>query len=133
MIPKVSAVFRVVIPVFSLYSETEQFPLSLPEGRSLDRLCPVPEKIESKKALTVVCINGWVGLAKEKRKIGVLGFTHSMHCRKGMQLKYNKKLLVNTTGWKKKRYEKRCLTQNVKKKILNLNLIVFFRKTRSLK
>lgn len=101
MIPKVSAVFRVVIPVFSLYSETEQFPLSLPEGRSLDRLCPVPEKIESKKALTVVCINGWVGLAKEKRKIGVLGFTHSMHCRKGMQLKYNKKLLVNTTGWKK--------------------------------
>jgi len=41
----------VVIPVFSLYSEIEQFPLSLPEGRSLDRLCPVPEKIEIKKSL----------------------------------------------------------------------------------
>ena len=106
-----------VIPVFSLYSETEKFPLSLPEGRSLDRLCPVPEKIDIKKALMAVCINRWVGLAKEKRKIGVLGFTHSMHCRKGMQLKYNKKLLVNTTGWKKKRYEMCCLTQKVKKKI----------------
>ena len=40
-----------VIPVFSLYSETEKFPLSLPEGRSLDRLCPVPEKIDIKKSL----------------------------------------------------------------------------------
>ena len=79
-----------------------------------------------------VCINRWVGLAKEKRKIGVLGFTHSMHCRKGMQLKYNKKLLVNTTGWKKKRYEMCCLTQKVKKKS-KLKLIVSFRDTRSLK
>ena len=39
-----------------------------------------------------------------------------MHCRKGMQLNYNKKLLVNTTGWKNKRYETCCLTQNVKQK-----------------
>lgn len=56
-----------VIPVFSLYSETEQFPLSPPEGRSLDRLCPVPEKREIKKSL-----NGrlyqWMGRAGKRKE-----------------------------------------------------------------
>lgn len=52
-----------VIPVFSLYSETEQFPLSPPEGRSLDRLCPVPEKREIKKSLNGR-LHQWMGLNK---------------------------------------------------------------------
>lgn len=61
-----------VIPVFSLYSETEQFPLLLPEGRSLDRLCPVPEKIEIKKSLNGR-LHQWMGRAS-KRKEKKCGF-----------------------------------------------------------
>lgn len=39
--------------------------------------------------LTVVCMNRWVGLAKEKRKIGVWDFKDLMYRRRGMQLKNN--------------------------------------------